>query len=716
MATSFLPIQPASAANCAPISTTANGLTVLRFTTVGNCSWTVPTGVRYINFAIVAGGGGGGGGAYGGGGGGGVVLSAQTIAMAAGSSHNVSVGAGGVGGRDDLTSSDNGGDAAGSNGGDSFIDNYLAKGGGGGAGYYQGAIGQRSGAQGKVGGNQGGGSENSFLTQDSGGQPTNQPAASTFTPSTKVNLFGNNHGGATLGATYVKAGAGGGGAWSQGGSVTADAVGGDGGAGIAISLIGATVGGGGGGGATNFGNNYRAGVGGSGGGEHGGVTGAGASASANTGGGGGGAGYDGNAQLGGDGGSGIVVISYSNNRCVEGGTCAVADEGPSGGTIFFIDTATNTAYEAAPHYWQATCAEGGLCNIGDAGMGGGTVFSNLSNNYLAADTFGLIGQAYAYGGGVANNVREAALTGAAQIWRDASTGDMQLLFKNKFKSGIQSSNNPLQNQYYFVSELGINSLPNLYNPFDSTSIDSRNGDTAETIIIASYKSADTQVPFVDDNHWAAFATGTAIGTGKANTELVATNSVSGAARLVDALTINGKSDWFVPSADEMKALAAKKNIVEGLENVDGIYWTSSNRSNYLEYALQVSILNPAVAFVAIKYQAGSVRPIRSFTIANTSNSSLVLSLDGGLRIATYRTLITLKATATSAGTVAFYANGKKISSCTKVATISLVASCGWKPNRRGSIQLTSTFTPSDGSNSSATARLNVPVTNRTGLR
>lgn len=715
VASFLIPIESANAANCTPTSTTSNGLTLLRFTSTGTCSWTVPTGVRYINFAIVAGGGGGGGGAFGGGGGGGVVLTAKTISMTAGSSHSISVGVGGYGGYSDLTASDDGGDVAGENGGESKIDNYIAKGGGGGAGYYVGALGHRSGAQGKIGGNQGGGSENSFEKNLAYEQATNQPLASSFTPSTKVNLFGNNAGGGTLGPSYVKAGAGGGGAWSPGDSVNSDAVGGDGGDGISVALIGASVGGGGGGGATNFGSNYRSGVGGSGGGGNGGVTGPGSSASANTGGGGGGAGFDGNAQLGGNGGSGIVVISYSNNRCIESGACAVGDEGPSGGTIFLIDTATSTAYEAAPRYWQASCAEGGLCNIGDTGLGGGLVFSNYDDAYLEADNASYQGQVYTYSGGTANGQRDSVLSGAAPIWSDASLANMQLLAVNMYKSGIQSSG-AVSSQDYFVTDLGTNGEPYLYHLYYGSITESYYGQSAYMIIIASYKSGDTQAPFVDDNHWAAFATGTAIGTGKANTALIAANSIGGAAFLVDGVTINGKSDWFVPSADEMKALAAKSNIVEGLDNMGDVYWTSSNRLNTLEYGLQVRVSNPSVAFTEVKYQAGSVRPIRSFTISNSTSSALTLSLSSGLRTATYSTAVTVTATATSAGTVTFYANGKKIAKCSKVATINLVASCSWKPSGRGSANLTSTFTPSNGSNSAATAWLQVAITNRSGRR
>jgi len=80
-------------------------------------------------------------------------------------------------------------------------------------------------------------------------------------------------------------------------------------------------------------------------------------------------------------------------------------------------------------------------------------------------------------------------------------------------------------------------------------------------------------------------TKTAIGTGIANTVLVVgtliRNSESNkAAQYCDALNINGCSDWFLPSKDELNLIYKnlKQKGLGGFKN-DGSYWTSSVSTN-----------------------------------------------------------------------------------------------------------------------------------------
>jgi len=90
--------------------------------------------------------------------------------------------------------------------------------------------------------------------------------------------------------------------------------------------------------------------------------------------------------------------------------------------------------------------------------------------------------------------------------------------------------------------------------------------------------------------WGCYPTSTketsiAIGKGKANTKAIVNEcSETGiAARICDNLVLNGYSDWFLPSKDELNQIFLNKNFIGGFAN--GYYWSSSENiskstSNY----------------------------------------------------------------------------------------------------------------------------------------
>jgi hypothetical protein len=89
-----------------------------------------------------------------------------------------------------------------------------------------------------------------------------------------------------------------------------------------------------------------------------------------------------------------------------------------------------------------------------------------------------------------------------------------------------------------------------------------------------------------------------------------------------------------------------------------------------------------------------------FTLASrislTSGSNTVIS---------YRTLNSISATTNFAGKVTFFANGKRIAKCISIPTISLVATCGYKPTIHGAVTITATFVPTNVSYSATSAEL-----------
>ena len=70
-------------------------------------------------------------------------------------------------------------------------------------------------------------------------------------------------------------------------------------------------------------------------------------------------------------------------------------------------------------------------------------------------------------------------------------------------------------------------------------------------------------------------TSTSIGTGQANTTLIVNGcSTAGiAARICDDLELNGYSDWFLPSKDELNQMYLHKDAIGGFASYS--YWSSS---------------------------------------------------------------------------------------------------------------------------------------------
>jgi hypothetical protein len=76
-------------------------------------------------------------------------------------------------------------------------------------------------------------------------------------------------------------------------------------------------------------------------------------------------------------------------------------------------------------------------------------------------------------------------------------------------------------------------------------------------------------------------TETTIGSGKSNTTKIIQKQGGGnyAAKLCDDLTLNGYSDWFLPSKDELNILYQNGLEIGGFDYT-GVYWSSSEYGNY----------------------------------------------------------------------------------------------------------------------------------------
>lgn len=106
------------------------------------------------------------------------------------------------------------------------------------------------------------------------------------------------------------------------------------------------------------------------------------------------------------------------------------------------------------------------------------------------------------------------------------------------------------------------------------------------------------------------ADGTAIGTGDQNTtEIVTGCTSSSAAQLCDTLTLNGYTDWFLPSKEELRLMYTNLHSA-GLGSFSNTsYWSSSEMT--ASFAWQV-IFSNGITQGTSKNNFISVRAIRAF--------------------------------------------------------------------------------------------------------
>lgn len=104
-------------------------------------------------------------------------------------------------------------------------------------------------------------------------------------------------------------------------------------------------------------------------------------------------------------------------------------------------------------------------------------------------------------------------------------------------------------------------------------------------------------------------TSTAIGSGQANTTAIVNGCATAgiAARLCDDLELNGYTDWYLPSYNELAKLKISENIVGGFINLG--YWSSSETGGGGSWFIN---FGTGSSYSYFKYNSYGVRAIRSF--------------------------------------------------------------------------------------------------------
>jgi len=119
-------------------------------------------------------------------------------------------------------------------------------------------------------------------------------------------------------------------------------------------------------------------------------------------------------------------------------------------------------------------------------------------------------------------------------------------------------------------------------------------------------SADPQIAWCNDSNTLINTLGL-VGDGVKNTTAMALGCTTGAGVLAKRYRGGGKSDWFLPSKNEMKLLYDAKSKIAGLGQ--GSYWTSSEGGSVVSWT--VDFANGAIN-IKVKTIAYFVRPVRAF--------------------------------------------------------------------------------------------------------
>lgn len=104
-------------------------------------------------------------------------------------------------------------------------------------------------------------------------------------------------------------------------------------------------------------------------------------------------------------------------------------------------------------------------------------------------------------------------------------------------------------------------------------------------------------------------TSTTIGTGQANTTAIINGCGTAgiAARICDDLVLNGFTDWFLPSKDELNQIYLQRNVIGGFGN--NYYWSSSEYDATMAWDQNFS---SGSQYFGGKSNAAHVRAVRAF--------------------------------------------------------------------------------------------------------
>jgi hypothetical protein len=136
-----------------------------------------------------------------------------------------------------------------------------------------------------------------------------------------------------------------------------------------------------------------------------------------------------------------------------------------------------------------------------------------------------------------------------------------------------------------------------------------NGGVADPTIVWCDNFEDF-VPNLLTGNVSQIQTSTTVGSGFSNTQKMLRGCLYGAANAVAGYNGGGKSDWHLPSKNELAQIYAQRAIVTGLVE-NGYYWSSSELVSEPDFAFQQKLSNGSDGD-ALKLNLRYVRPVRAF--------------------------------------------------------------------------------------------------------
>ena len=128
--------------------------------------------------------------------------------------------------------------------------------------------------------------------------------------------------------------------------------------------------------------------------------------------------------------------------------------------------------------------------------------------------------------------------------------------------------------------------------------------------IAAPNDQSTGIQWYNGYYISTGTIATALGTGNANTNTIVSVQGAGsyAAQLCHDLVLNGYSDWYLPSKDEINTLYLNQTAIGGF--AAAYYWSSSEDSNFLVWIRNFTL--GSLGYNASKDYTLHVRAVRSF--------------------------------------------------------------------------------------------------------